>query len=103
MSIPVICRTATTQDAAASPSVAASAVAVAAVLPPVTAERGTGDLRGIGDEPLAAGGRDTGSGGCEGAGDGVADANDEALWTPSPNRAPRPSAVVSAAHTLPGG
>jgi hypothetical protein len=32
MSIPFICRTATTQDAAASPSVAASAEAVAAVL-----------------------------------------------------------------------
>jgi hypothetical protein len=32
MSIPFICRTATTQDAAASPSVAVSAPAVAAVL-----------------------------------------------------------------------
>jgi hypothetical protein len=32
MSIPFICRTATTQDAAASPSVAVSAAAVAAVL-----------------------------------------------------------------------
>jgi len=37
MSIPVICRTATTQDAAASPSAAVSAAAVAAVLAPVTA------------------------------------------------------------------
>jgi hypothetical protein len=32
MSIPRICQTATTQDAAASPSVAASAAAIAAVL-----------------------------------------------------------------------
>src|SRR3989442_13204161 len=37
ISIPFICRTATTQDAAASPSVAVSAAAVAAVLALVTA------------------------------------------------------------------
>jgi len=44
MSIPFICRTATTQHAAASPSVAASAAAVAAVLALVmAAERGVGD------------------------------------------------------------
>src|SRR6266545_3002025 len=43
MSIPFICRTATTQDAAASPSVAVSAAAVAAVLALVmAAERGVG-------------------------------------------------------------
>src|ERR1700693_2368574 len=35
MSIPLICQTATTQDAAASPSVAVKAVAVAAVLMPI--------------------------------------------------------------------
>ena len=33
MSIPCICQTATTQDAAASPSVAASTAAIVAVLP----------------------------------------------------------------------
>ena len=45
MSIPFICRTATTQDAAASPTVAVSAAAVAAVLVLVlvmAAERGVG-------------------------------------------------------------
>jgi hypothetical protein len=43
MSIPFICRTATTQDAAASPRVAVSAAAVAAVLALViAAEREVG-------------------------------------------------------------
>jgi hypothetical protein len=43
MSIPFICRTATTQDAAASPSVAVSAAAVAGLLALVmTAEREVG-------------------------------------------------------------
>jgi hypothetical protein len=46
MSIPVICRTATTQDAAASPSVAASTAAVAAVR--VGLGEGDGDLCGTG-------------------------------------------------------
>ena len=40
MSIPFICRTATTQDAAPSPSVAVSAAVVAAVLALVMAAEG---------------------------------------------------------------
>jgi len=57
MSIPVICPTAATQDAAASPSVAVSAAAVAGVRPGLGDEGG--DLRGIG---------------------GVAGAGDGAVW-----------------------
>jgi hypothetical protein len=45
MSIPFICRTATTQDAAASPRVAASAAAVTAVLALVMAGVGGGSVR----------------------------------------------------------
>jgi hypothetical protein len=47
MSIPFICRTATTQDAAASPSVAVSAGAVAAVLALVMAAEREVYERGI--------------------------------------------------------
>jgi len=46
MSIPVICRTATTQDAAARPSVAAKAAAGAAVR--IGLGEGGGDLGGTG-------------------------------------------------------
>src|SRR5258707_15876737 len=53
MSIPLICRTATTQDVAASPSVAVSAAAVAAVLVLVTA---AGPDAGLVAPPWRAGG-----------------------------------------------
>jgi hypothetical protein len=62
MSIPCICRTATTQDAAASPSVAAKAAAVAAVR--VGLGRKGGDLCGIGGVAGAA-----------------ASTDDDALWS----------------------
>jgi len=61
MSIPCICRTATTQDAAASPSVAAKAAAVAAVQ--VGLGRESGDLCGTG-----------------GVADVAASTDDDALW-----------------------
>jgi len=61
MSIPVICRTATTQDAAARPSVAAKAAAVAAVR--VGLGDGGGDLGGTG-----------------GVADAAASTDDDALW-----------------------
>src|SRR5262249_28792173 len=56
MSIPVICRTATTQDAAARPSVAARAAAVAAV--PAGLGEGGGDLCGTCTVAGAAAGTD---------------------------------------------
>src|SRR5215831_2736525 len=62
MSIPCICRTATTQDAAASPSVAANTAAVAAVR--VGLGREGGDLCGT-----------------DGVADAAASTDDDALWS----------------------